>query len=43
MAEFPVKLSIVYSSESLDDLDLIWEWNAREHGVKHANRFREFL
>ncbi len=36
-------LTLVYSPESLADLDEIWEWNARQHGVTHADTYIAFL
>ena len=43
MAEFPRKLKLIYSANSIDDLGEIWDWNAAQHGETHANQYLEFL
>lgn len=36
-------LKIVYSVTALGDLDGIWDWNAKTHGLDHAASYVEFL
>lgn len=43
MARCSQRLALVYSPESLADLDEIWDWNARQHGVTHADAYIVFL
>lgn len=43
MARGSRRLALAYSPESLADLDEIWEWNARQHGVTHADVYIGFL
>lgn len=43
MARCSQRLALVYSPESLADLDEIWDWNARQHGVTHADAYIGFL
>lgn len=34
---------IVYSPESIDELDQIWQWNAKIYSVSHADRYLAYL
>ena len=37
------KLALAYSRQALADLDDIWEWNAQQKNVQHANVYIAFL
>ena len=43
MARVPSRLTVVYSSQSLHDPGEIWDWNAEEYGVQHADNYVSFL
>ncbi len=43
MAQGSRRLALVYSPESLADLDEIWEWNVGSYGVMHADAYISFL
>jgi len=34
---------LIYSPESIDELDAIWQWNVRRYGPQHADAYLAFL
>lgn len=43
MARIPRPLTLEYSAQALDDLTGIWEWNAGQRGLQHADNYIAFL
>src|SRR5579862_1263509 len=43
MARRPQKLTVIYSTKAQLALNEIWNWNAREYGPNHADRYIRFL
>lgn len=43
MARDSRKLTLDYSTEALADLEVIWEWNAKQRSVADADRYVDFL
>jgi hypothetical protein len=42
MARDSRKLTLDYASRALADLESIWEWNAKQYGFSHADRYVAF-
>ena len=36
-------MKVIYADEALESLAEIWDWNARNYGAAHAERYLEFL
>jgi len=43
MADQARKLNVSFSPAALEALGEIWEWNARHHGIEHADKYIAFL
>ena len=42
-AERRSALPVVYAPLALQDLDVVWDWNAKTYGPDHAARYVDFL
>ena len=43
MARGPLKLEVEYTTQALADLNVVWDWNVEQRGVRHADDYLAFL